>query len=210
MKSAEDYFEIYTGGNHNVATWTPKAIIEFGKEYAAASQPEGAREYQRCPICNGEGKVPTPLSTTTHTICDVCNGAKIIPKYQLAPLNEGKGIEEKSVNYGTFAMDKLFADGKYKEYLDTQVRKVKWLYNNSNKLTDVICQKQVWAIVCKMQQRIDELASSLPAQSSQAPDLDALFDKYADVTINDDLPDYKTMSKEKFKQLIQNHYGATI
>jgi len=35
MKTAEKYFNIYTGGNDHVATWTPKAIIEFGKDYAA-------------------------------------------------------------------------------------------------------------------------------------------------------------------------------
>ena len=29
----DDYFKTYTGGNSNVATWTPKAIKEFAKDY---------------------------------------------------------------------------------------------------------------------------------------------------------------------------------
>lgn len=28
-----DFFEVFTGGNSNVSTWTPKAIKEFAEDY---------------------------------------------------------------------------------------------------------------------------------------------------------------------------------
>lgn len=35
--------------------------------------------FQRCPICNGEGKVfSNNLGTSLYTTCTVCNGQKII------------------------------------------------------------------------------------------------------------------------------------
>lgn len=33
MKNVKDFFEVYTGGNHNVATWTPNAIMDFALDY---------------------------------------------------------------------------------------------------------------------------------------------------------------------------------
>ena len=45
--------------------------------------------YQKCPKCNGQGSVSIPphvagdvgqwTSSATQYVCDVCNGAKIIP-----------------------------------------------------------------------------------------------------------------------------------
>lgn len=29
----DEFFEVFTGGNSNVATWTPKAIKEFAEDY---------------------------------------------------------------------------------------------------------------------------------------------------------------------------------
>ena len=29
----DQFFEVFTGGNSNVATWTPKAIKEFAEDY---------------------------------------------------------------------------------------------------------------------------------------------------------------------------------
>jgi DnaJ-class molecular chaperone len=34
--------------------------------------------WQKCPICNGTGKVSEPLSNNTSTTCTVCQGKKII------------------------------------------------------------------------------------------------------------------------------------
>jgi len=45
--------------------------------------------------------------------------------------------------------------------LDSRVRQVKWLYNNSNKCTMVYEEKMVRLIVHKMQQKINELAGLL-------------------------------------------------
>jgi len=32
-KKAEEFFEIFTGGNYNVGTWKVKAIIEFAADF---------------------------------------------------------------------------------------------------------------------------------------------------------------------------------
>lgn len=34
--------------------------------------------YQKCPICNGTGVIPTPNITSCFKTCDTCNGKKII------------------------------------------------------------------------------------------------------------------------------------
>jgi len=51
--------------------------INFAKEWASLNY-----GWQLCPKCNGDGNLArynSPnLSTSTHPICDVCNGAKII------------------------------------------------------------------------------------------------------------------------------------
>jgi len=40
--------------------------------------------FQVCPICMGNGRVATSGSTSAvYTICDVCDGRKIIPMYPL-------------------------------------------------------------------------------------------------------------------------------
>ena len=31
--NVDDFFEVFTGGNHNVSTWTPKAIKEFAQDF---------------------------------------------------------------------------------------------------------------------------------------------------------------------------------
>jgi excinuclease UvrABC ATPase subunit len=47
--------------------------------------------FQVCPICNGKGQVvATGFTSSVYQQCDVCNGQKIIPMYQLpAPPKEG-------------------------------------------------------------------------------------------------------------------------
>ena len=51
--------------------------INFAKEWASLNY-----GWQLCPKCNGDGNLArynSPnLSTSTHPICDVCNGAKIL------------------------------------------------------------------------------------------------------------------------------------
>ena len=34
--------------------------------------------YQKCPICNGEGKLINTETTNPYTVCKTCNGAGII------------------------------------------------------------------------------------------------------------------------------------
>jgi len=34
--------------------------------------------WQKCPICNGSGKIHDTLSSSSSGICSVCNGTKII------------------------------------------------------------------------------------------------------------------------------------
>lgn len=53
--------------------------------------------------------------------------------------------------------DELLLQGKYAEYLKRCTHQVRWLFKNSNKTTTVIPQKDVWAVVYKMEQRIREL-----------------------------------------------------
>jgi hypothetical protein len=48
----------------------------------------------------------------------------------------------------------LIDNGKFDEAITSQVRKVKWLYNNSNKLTNVIDEKFVRLIVHKMKEKM--------------------------------------------------------
>ena len=45
--------------------------------------------------------------------------------------------------------------------LNSQIRQVKWLFNNSNKMTKVFDEKLVRLIVLKLQNRIKELESQL-------------------------------------------------
>jgi hypothetical protein len=54
-------------------------------------------------------------------------------------------------------MESLLAAGNFKQYMYEVTNRVKTLYHGSNKLTEVISQKQVWLIICRMQNKIDEL-----------------------------------------------------
>lgn len=50
-------------------------------------------------------------------------------------------------------LDQLLEEGKFDEAVTNQIRKVKWLFNNSNKLTNVVCEKTVRLIVHKLKER---------------------------------------------------------
>src|SRR6185312_17297156 len=52
-------------------------------------------------------------------------------------------------------LDKLLEEGKFDEAITNQTRKVKWLFNNSNKLTNVVCEKTVRLIVHKLKERTE-------------------------------------------------------
>lgn len=82
--------EIY--GNPYV--YSHKQVINAMQEYANQEK-QGCDfvPYQLCPKCNGQGSVSKPgwvpgdvnqwtNSAVTH-LCDICNGAKIIPMYVL-------------------------------------------------------------------------------------------------------------------------------
>lgn len=60
-------------------------------------------------------------------------------------------------------------EGNYKRFLDERTRRVKWLYNNSNKMLEVVSQKDAWAVVSKMQSEIDDLKQRLAKQSGNIP-----------------------------------------
>lgn len=40
--NVEEYFEIYTGGNDYIATWTPKALKDFADEYHKSESQKSA------------------------------------------------------------------------------------------------------------------------------------------------------------------------
>jgi hypothetical protein len=43
--------------------------------------------WQKCPICNGSGKVANILSSSSFEVCSTCNGSKIISKLTGLPPN---------------------------------------------------------------------------------------------------------------------------
>lgn len=58
---------------------------------------------------------------------------------------------------GTDEFLKLLDELNFTPILERQVRKVKWLYNNSNKHTMVYCEKDVRMMIDRLQKRIKEL-----------------------------------------------------
>lgn len=59
--------------------------------------------YQKCPICNGTGKINTyGLSTLTMEICDTCNGTKIID--DITGLPPSRNFVKSSTNTTDFKM----------------------------------------------------------------------------------------------------------
>lgn len=56
-------------------------------------------------------------------------------------------------------VDKLLDELEIGRILNSQVRQVRWLYNNSNKCTMVYNEKLVRAIVQRLKDRISELES---------------------------------------------------
>ena len=64
-------------------------VIEVGQaaekllKLFETNQPK-AVPYQRCPICDGTGKVPSyGFTSSLYFTCDKCNGQKIIPMKQI-------------------------------------------------------------------------------------------------------------------------------
>ncbi len=49
--------------------------------------------WQKCPNCEGSGKVFYPLSNSTHAVCTVCEGKKII--------NQLTGLPPKNIEFLT-------------------------------------------------------------------------------------------------------------
>lgn len=58
---------------------------------------------------------------------------------------------------GTDEFLKLLEELNFAPILERQVRKVKWLYLNNNKHTMVYCEKDVRAMISRLQKRIKEL-----------------------------------------------------
>jgi RecJ-like exonuclease len=48
--------------------------------------------YQKCPICNGSGKVINTESTNMYDMCPVCKGARIIDEITGLPPYEFNGV----------------------------------------------------------------------------------------------------------------------
>lgn len=58
-----------------------KAMEAYAQQFKSNIHLPTISEYQLCPKCNGEGRVPnTGTSTSTHSLCDVCNGSKTLIK----------------------------------------------------------------------------------------------------------------------------------
>ena len=47
--------------------------------------------------------------------------------------------------------------GNIDQFLDDNIRQVRWLYNNSNKCLMVVCEKDVRLIVSKLKAEINDL-----------------------------------------------------
>ena len=43
--------------------------------------------FQKCPVCNGTGKLTDTLSSSTYRVCDTCNGKKMINEWTGLPPN---------------------------------------------------------------------------------------------------------------------------
>lgn len=132
----------------------------FAETYELSSLPNreekpAVSEYQNCPKCNGEGRVlNTGTSTSTHSLCDVCSGQKIlvkpvvyrdvkesplreeIPTY-LEILNEKAKRSDKRLRIASYEPELLEASAK--EYanlrIEQEVKKrsvefAEWLENN--------------------------------------------------------------------------------
>lgn len=56
--------------------------------------------WQKCPICNGTGRVSDYVSSSTSTICRTCNGHKIISELTGLPPNTTTPLQ--SFNSGDF------------------------------------------------------------------------------------------------------------
>ena len=57
----EEYFEMYTGGNSNTLSWTPKAIMEFAEDYhkkqlRLLSVVKSVKENTKRPLTNGNNE----------------------------------------------------------------------------------------------------------------------------------------------------------
>ena len=78
--SRDDLFTVFH------VKWLEQKLIDQQSKEEARVVP-----YQTCPKCNGQGSVSKPpyvpgdvhqwSSTSINFICDVCNGAKIIPMH---------------------------------------------------------------------------------------------------------------------------------
>ncbi len=79
------------------------------------------------------------------------------------PIKRSKKVTAKIIGLRDF--DKMIDNLDLKPVLDNKVRQVKWLYNNSNKLTMVYEEKLVRLMVFKLQQRIKELEEKQIMQS---------------------------------------------
>jgi hypothetical protein len=114
------------------------------EQYFNSSQPavkEGI-EYQLCPKCNGVGDVYFPFRSTGTTlvsgglgICDVCGGAKIIPKYY--PAKEAtQNIDKEKIIYvlrGLLAIHEKYSHQNWNEdhYADNAKKLIELLNENT-------------------------------------------------------------------------------
>ncbi len=58
--------------------WTKTEIAIPDKVTVLSTVP-----YQRCPLCEGTGRIPNDITMTGTRMCGVCRGAKIIPMCQI-------------------------------------------------------------------------------------------------------------------------------
>ena len=65
--------------------------------------------WQKCPICDGEGRVTSNgLSSSVHQVCPTCNGARIISELNGLPAQASPTVSKMEI--AQTAMTKLFTN----------------------------------------------------------------------------------------------------
>lgn len=81
------------------------------------------------------------------------------------------GLKSPAERFGSLAkydeyLEELLKNGNYKQWMYEHTREVRWLYHNSNKLLQVIDQKDVWLLINRLQDRIEALTNALNLTTS--------------------------------------------
>ncbi len=172
--TVKDFFEIFTGGNHNVATWTPSAIMDFAEDYhkkkllahPPLTDTSNTVEAKTCFNCNGAGQVDI---ADWFGPCKTCNGSGVLTTTlsttkQIVSSDNKEKIKDRNHSLAIFII-KMSAD----QY---------------NKAGEFIKQGELLNSVSKL-----EVLSNTKYISSE--EIEKLVDKY----ILEDKPEFQALAK---------------